>query len=147
MQTKLIMSENQKINTDCFVFLLSKAYQKGHRLVQNRLKPYGLTNIQYIVLEALWDSDGLKAVDLGKQLNIDKATLSGIIDRMTESGWLKKRRDEKDRRMLRLFPSPKANDLKRKLVQERRAANEELLSEFTMEERVLLRRLLLAIAV
>lgn len=147
MQTKLMMSENQKINTDCFVFLLSKAYQKGHRLVQNRFRPYGLTNIQYVVLEVLWNSDGLKAVDLGKQLNIDKATLSGIIDRMTEAGWLIKKRDNQDKRKLRLFPAPKANDLKEKLISERKAANEEMLSEFTIEERILLRRLLLAIAV
>jgi len=147
MQTKLNMTENLITYTDCFVFLLSKAYQKGHKLVQNHLKPYGLTNIQYVVLEVLWNSDGLKAADLGKQLNIDKATLSGIIERMTEAGWLIKKRDNQDRRMIRLFPSPKANKLKEKLVGERKAANEEMLSEFTIEERVLLRRLLLAIAV
>ena len=141
------MNENKKINTDCFVFLLSKAYQKGHRLVQNRLRPYGLTNIQYVVLEVLWNSDGLKAVDLGRQLNIDKSTLSGIIDRMTESGWLIKKRDNQDKRKLRLFPSTKANELKEKLISERKAANEEMLSEFTLEEKLLLRRLLLTIAV
>jgi len=71
MISKLIMRGNEKINADCFVFLLSKTYQKGHRLVQNRLRPYDLTNIQYVVLEVLWNSDGLKAVDLGRQLNMD----------------------------------------------------------------------------
>ncbi len=143
MQTNQIMPENSKINSICYVFLLSKAYQKGHKLVQNRLKPYGLTNIQYLVLEVLWHRGGIKAAELGKQLSIDKATLSGILDRMIEAGWLIKEQDAQDMRMSQLFPSKKANDLKEKLVQERKAANEELLSPFTTEEKILLRRLLL----
>ena len=61
--------EHAKI-TDCYIFLLSKAYQKGHKLVQDRLAPYGLTNIQYVVLEVLWHEAGLTAVEIGKQLMI-----------------------------------------------------------------------------
>jgi DNA-binding MarR family transcriptional regulator len=137
------MPKYSKIDTDCYIFLLAKAYQKGHKLVQNRLQPYGLTNIQYVILEVLWQREGIKAAEIGRLLSIDKATLSGILDRMTEAGWINKQQDEKDRRMVGLFPSKKANDLKVKLVQERKAANEELLSKFTMEEKILLRRLLL----
>jgi len=94
----------------------------------------------------LWNSDGIRAADLGKELHIDKATLSGIIDRMAESGWLMKKRDDQDRRIFRLFPSDKSVDLKENLLNERKAANDEMLAEFTLEEKVLLRRLLLAIA-
>ncbi len=132
-------------NSSCYIFLLSKAYQKGHGLVQKRLQPYGLTNVQYVVLEALWDREGLTAVELGQLLTIDKATLSGILDRMADAALLIKRHDPKDRRMLRLYPSEKANNLKDLLIKERKQANEELLAGFTPEERILLRRLLLSI--
>ncbi len=132
-------------NSSCFIFLLSKAYQKGHGLVQKRLQPYGVTNVQYVVLEALWDREGLTAVELGQLLTIDKATISGILDRMADADLLIKRHDTKDRRMLRLYPSEKANNLKETLIEERKQANEELLAGFTPEERVLLRRLLLSI--
>ncbi|MCP4756648.1 MAG: MarR family transcriptional regulator [Proteobacteria bacterium] len=139
------MPDHSKINTECFVFLLSKAYQKGHQLVQKRLKPFGLTNVQYVVLEILWHQKGLTAVTLGNRLMIDKATMSGILDRMTDSGLMVKKQDDKDRRMTRLFPSERANELKDRLIEERRNANEELLSGFTSEERIVLRRLLLEI--
>ncbi len=139
------MTENNKINSDCYVFLLSKAYQKGHQMVQKRLEPLGLTNIQYMVLEVLWHKEGLTAGELGKRLNIDKATLSGILDRMSDSDWINKKRDEGDRRMFRLFPSGKSMEMKDRLKKEREDANEELLSGFTSEERVLLRRLLLGL--
>jgi len=132
-------------NIDCYCFLLSKASQKGHQLVQKRLEPYGITNVQYIVLEVLWRQDGLTAVELGKRLMIDKATLSGILDRMTEGGWLVKNQDEQDKRMIRLYPSRKSLELKETLIHERELANEELLSGFTTEEKVLLRRLLIGL--
>jgi DNA-binding MarR family transcriptional regulator len=132
-------------SSSCYIFLLSKAYQKGHGLVQKRLQPYGVTNVQYVILEALWHREGLTAVELGQLLTIDKATLSGILDRMADADLLSKRQDAKDKRMLRLYPSEKANDLKETLIEERKQANEELLAGFTSEERILLRRLLLSI--
>lgn len=133
------------VNSGCYIFLLSKAYQKGHGLVQKRLQPYGITNVQYVVLEMLWDQEGLTAGEIGQLLTIDKATLSGILDRMADADLLIKRNDPRDRRMIRLYPSEKAHTLKDTLIEERKQANEELLAGFTQEERIILRRLLLSI--
>lgn len=127
---------------DCTVFLLAKAYQKAHGLIQQRLKPFGLTNLQHLVLEGLWYRPGVTAAELGRLLRLDKATLSGVVERMAEGGWLLKREDPGDRRVVRLFPSERAEALKERLIAERRAANAELLSAYTLEERVVLKRLL-----
>lgn len=140
-----MMHEDAYAGVDCYVFLLSKAYQKGHGLVQKRLRAYGLTNLQYIVLEALWHEPGLNAGELGQLLKVDKATLSGVLERMEDAGWVTKRQDAKDRRVFRLFPAEKANQLKAQLIEERNKANEELLSGFSRKNRILLRRLLLAL--
>jgi len=131
---------------DCYVFLLSKAYQRGHRLVQSRLKPYGLTNLQYVILEMLWARPGASAAELGKELTIDKATLSGALERMAEANWLERRPDPDDGRMMRLHASPKAESVKDQLVELRQEANQEFLEGFSPEERVLLRRFLLDLA-
>ncbi|MCB2193499.1 MAG: MarR family transcriptional regulator [Deltaproteobacteria bacterium] len=130
------------MNPECYVFLLSKAYQKGHRLVQTRLKPYGLTNLQYVILEMLWGRPGASAAELGKELTIDKATISGALDRMSEAGWLEKRPDPDDGRMMRLFASAKADGLREELVALRQEANQELLAGLSSEERLLLGRML-----
>ncbi|MGE0085052.1 MAG: MarR family winged helix-turn-helix transcriptional regulator [Desulfococcaceae bacterium] len=127
---------------DCTVFLLGKAYQKAHADFQKRLKPYGLTNMQHLVLEGLWYQEGMTAADLGKVLILDKATLSGVLDRMTEAGWIVKEQAPEDRRVYRLYPSTKANEMKEQLIAERRKANADLLSGFTIEEQVLFKRLL-----
>lgn len=127
---------------ECMIFLLSKAYQKGQGLVKKRLLPFGLTNIQYVILETLWLEDGLTAVALSAILAIDKATLSGVLERMAEGGWIEKKDDDRDRRAIRVFLTEKASRMRETLQKERQAANEELLSGFTVEEKVLLRRLL-----
>jgi DNA-binding MarR family transcriptional regulator len=131
--------------SDCYVYLLSKAYQKGQSLVQKRLKKFGLTNLQYLVLEVLWRMEGITASETGKLLSIDKATLSGVIERMIDSQWVIKNQDENDKRVFQLYPSEKANQLKEVLINERKEANNQFLADFTIEERVLLRRLLLAL--
>jgi len=131
--------------TDCYIFLIAKVYQKAHRLLQNKLKEFGLTNIQHLVLEALWLLPGVTSVELGRVLIIDKATLSGIIDRLNKGGWIEKKEDQKDKRIIRLYPSKKSMEMKDILLEKRREANYELLSKFSLEEKILLKRFLLEI--
>jgi DNA-binding MarR family transcriptional regulator len=94
------------------------------------------------VLEGLWYECGKTAAELGKLLIMDKATLSGVLDRMADAGWIEKRPDPDDRRVVRLFTTDRADDQKAELIQLRQKANEELLARFSMEEQVLLKRML-----
>ena len=127
---------------DCILFLLAKAYQKTHGVFKKQLYSYGLTPIQHLVLEALWDEDGLSAGDIGKRLVFDGATLSGVLDRLAAGDWVSKRADMADKRMLRICLSRKSKDLKAELSAVRHKTNEDLLARFSLEEKVLLKRLL-----
>ena len=127
---------------DCTIFLLAKAYQKAHNQFKERLKPYGLTNLQHLVLEALWYENGQTAAEMGKMLVLDKATLSGVLERMREADWVLKAPDANDRRVVRIYPSPKAERLKEELIGVRQQANADLLAGFSLEEQVLFKRLL-----
>ena len=136
------MKMNAKPLPDCTIFLLAKAYQKAHGQFKEMLKPYGLTNLQHLVLEGLWYEEGQTAADLGKLLVLDKATLSGVLDRLHDAGWIEKQRDPDDRRVVRIFTAEKAQALKKELVELRREANNDLLAPFSLEEKVLLKRML-----
>jgi DNA-binding MarR family transcriptional regulator len=140
MESELTISP--KPLPDCAIFLLAKAYQMAHGRFQEMLRPYALTNLQHLVLEGLWYTEGQTAAELGKLLVLDKATLSGVLDRMREAGWLTKRPDPQDRRVVRLFTTPKAEERKEELITLRRKANAQLLAGFSLEEQVLLKRLL-----
>lgn len=127
---------------DCTIFLLAKAYQKAHGRFKAMLRPYDLTNLQHLVLEGLWYREGVTAADLGKLLVLDKATLSGILDRMIDAGWIRKERDPDDKRLFHLFTTEKANTSRQELIDLRIKANEELLDAFSEEERRIFKRLL-----
>ena len=127
---------------DCTIFLLAKAYQKAHGEFKKELKPFKLTNIQHLVLEALWFQEGYTAAELGKFLILDKATLSGVLDRLADAGWIRKEQDPEDGRVVRLYTAEKADEMKDELIGLRKAANEKLLSGFNPEEQVLFKRFL-----
>ena len=134
--------ESRENRPDCTIFLLAKAYQKGHSLLKSRLRKYNLTNMQHLVLEGIWFKEGCTAAEMGRLLVLDKATISGVIDRLMTGNWIRKTEDSDDKRSNRLYPSDKATKLKSELLTERKIANEELLSQFSFEERVLFKRLL-----
>lgn len=127
---------------DCMVFLLGKAYQKAHADFKKRLKPYGLTNIQHLILEGLWYQEGMTATEICRLLIMDKATVSGVLERMAETGWIEKRPDPEDGRVHHLYPSAQANEYKAQLIAERKAANRHILENFSVEEQILFKRLL-----
>ena len=127
---------------DCTIFLLAKAYQKAHGDFKKELKPFKLTNIQHLVLEALWYQEGYTAAELGKFLVLDKATLSGVLDRLVDAGWIRKEADPDDGRIFRIYTAEKADAMKDELIALRRAANEKLLAGFNPEEQILFKRFL-----
>ncbi len=127
---------------DCIVYLLAKAYQHAHAHAKRKLAVYGLTPVQQLVLAALYQDEGISAGDLGKKLALDPATLSGILDRMVEGGWVVKETDPEDRRVLKIYLTDQAEMLAPKLMEERDKANEEILRNLSFAEKVLLKRLL-----
>lgn len=127
---------------DCIVFLLAKAYQKAHGDCKKQLQPYGLTNLQHLVLEGLWQHQGMTAAQLGKFLILDKATLSGVLERMAARGWISKKPHPEDGRLQCLFTSSQADELQEKLTKKRRQTNEQIMSPFSIEEKLLFKRFL-----
>ena len=127
---------------DCIVFLLAKAYQQAHSHLKKLLLPYGLTPVQYLVLEAISEEEGVSATEIGRKVSLDSATLSGILDRLTEKEWIVKELDPQDRRSLRLYLAEKTRAAKEEMAGFRVRSNEEILKDFSFEERILLKRLL-----
>lgn len=127
---------------DCIIFLLAKAYQKAHGDFKRRLHSHGLTPVQHLVLEALWEEEGLSAGDIGKKLMLDSATLSGVLERLAEKAWIAKEADDADKRYIRIYLTDKAKEMKALLIDEREQANERILSVLNVEEKLLLKRML-----
>ena len=74
------------------------------RSVVNRytpyLKPLGLTYTQYIVLLVLWEHDGISVSEIGEKLMLDNGTLSPLLKKMEQAGWVERRRSTEDDRVV-----------------------------------------------
>ncbi|MBI5521480.1 MAG: MarR family transcriptional regulator [Desulfarculus sp.] len=127
---------------DCIIFLLSKAYQKAHGILKERLRPYGLTTLQQLILGTLSLEDGQSAGEIGQRLVLDSATVSGTLDRLADGGWISKETDPNDRRVVRISLTAKAREAEISLKQTRQQCNAEILKPLSLEERILFKRLL-----
>ena len=64
------------------------------------LKPLGLTYTQYIVLLVLWERDGLTVGEICDKLMLDNGTLSPLLKKMQQAGYIEKNRSELDDRVV-----------------------------------------------
>ncbi|MBR0152245.1 MAG: iron-containing alcohol dehydrogenase, partial [Lachnospiraceae bacterium] len=64
------------------------------------LKPLGLTYTQYIVFMVLWEEKSLPARDLGRKLYLDSGTLTPLLKKLEEEGYVTRERSHEDERVL-----------------------------------------------
>jgi DNA-binding MarR family transcriptional regulator len=135
--------DNRIRYNDCIVFLIAKANQNAQRILKERLKKFGLTTVQGLILGELFEEDGLTASDIGSRLVLDNATVSGVLDRLLEKGWIKKVADTKDKRVQKIYlTSTDDTHLIHQLFDARKQANETILKKLSREEQLLFKRFL-----
>ena len=127
---------------DCIVFLLAKAYQRAHASFKKRLFPFGITPVQLLILEVLWEEEVLSPAEISEKIAMDSATLSGVLERMAEGGMIKREENPEDRRSIRVSLTAKAKKMQEDLAGQRTAINEELTEKLSLEEKLLLKRML-----
>ena len=66
------------------------------------LKPLGLTYTQYIVFLVLWEKDGISVTEIGEKLMLDNGTLSPLLKKMEQAGYIERRRSARDDRVVEI---------------------------------------------
>ncbi len=64
------------------------------------LKPLGLTYTQYLVFLALWESGETTVGELCRKLYLDCGTLTPLLKKMEEHGWIERTRSREDERVV-----------------------------------------------
>lgn len=63
------------------------------------LKPLGLTYTQYIVLMVLWERESTTVGELGRILHLDSGTLTPLLKKMQQEGYVTRTRSRDDERI------------------------------------------------
>ena len=64
------------------------------------LRPLGLTYTQYLVFLVLWERDGSTVGELCDKLMLDSGTLSPLLKKMQQAGYVEKKRSSDDDRVV-----------------------------------------------
>ena len=108
------MTQEQKMamkleNQLCFP--LYAAARSVTNLYTPYLKPLGLTYTQYIVFLVLWEKDGITVGEICSKLMLDNGTLSPLLKKMQQAGYIEKKRNEEDDRVVNIFLTDKGREL------------------------------------
>jgi DNA-binding MarR family transcriptional regulator len=119
---------------DCICFQLGKALRKVSRAYREEIAHYGLTHGQFFMLVAVMEEEGLLPSELAEKIAQDRATTTGLLDRLEKDGWIERRMDMQDRRSLRIFLTPHARRRRGAVMGLFEETNRKFISRFTREE-------------
>lgn len=129
--------DNSNINggpSKYICFKLSRVVRKVQRYYESNLSSFGITPVQFYVLSALWENDGVKFKDLARSLNMDGSTLTGILDRMERLDFVERRNDPEDRRSLLIFLKEKAKQIQLEVISLAEKLNQKIKEDFNETE-------------
>jgi MarR family transcriptional regulator, transcriptional regulator for hemolysin len=86
-----------------FGFILNDVARLLRTAFDRRVKSLGLTRSQWWVLNHLFRNDGVTQSELADILEIEKATLGRLLDRLEAKGWVRREGHADDRRAKRVF--------------------------------------------
>ena len=81
-------------------FPLYAAARNVTNLYTPYLKPLGLTYTQYIAFLVLWERDGIPVGELCETLMLDNGTISPLLKKMQQAGYIERTRSEWDDRVV-----------------------------------------------
>ncbi len=91
-------------------FLIHDAARLLRKRFEAKGSAYGLSAAQWRLLVRLVKDEGVAQARLAELLEIEPISVSRLLDRMEEGGWIERRQDASDRRVRIIFPTDKSRE-------------------------------------
>lgn len=127
---------------DSVGYVVTELARAQRHAVAAKLANLGLYPGQEVLLLALWARDGQSQQELAAGAGVEAPTVSKSLGRMERAGLIERRRDPSDARVSRVYLTENGKALEAPVRQVWEAVEATMLADFTLEERLLLRRLL-----
>jgi DNA-binding MarR family transcriptional regulator len=110
--------------------------------MDRRLRAYEVTLSQWFVLKQLWRQEGKSQVELQELLDLERATVNGLVQRMIRAGLIQSKPDPDDGRVQRIFLTERGRALQKITPALEEEVNARVLEGFSEDERTFFIRLL-----
>ncbi|MDD6296170.1 MAG: MarR family winged helix-turn-helix transcriptional regulator [Treponema sp.] len=117
--------------------LISQIHQISQRIWNSILKNYNLQDLSGArgrIIFALWNTDNIPIKELVKKTSLDKATLTGIIDRLERDGFIIRSHNPQDKREIIISRTGKDEIFKTKIPAASDEQNALFYKDFSQEE-------------
>jgi len=91
-------------------FLIHDSARLLRKRFEGKGKSLGLSAAQWRLMVRLVKEEGVAQARLAELLEIEPISVSRLLDRMEEGGWIERRQDLNDRRVRMIFPTDKSRD-------------------------------------
>lgn len=92
-------------------FLIHDVQRLLRKRFEARASETGLSAAQWRLLVRVAKEEGVAQARLAELLEIEPISVSRLIDRMQEGGWIERRQDTNDRRVRTIYPTPRAREV------------------------------------
>lgn len=129
---------------DSLSFLLVQVSKAHRQTVASALERLGLHVGQEMLLKYLAREDGVSQSELAARMEVEPPTVTKMLSRMEGTGLLERRRDPSDARVYRVYLTEQGRAALTAIDQIWQEIETAMVAGLSLEERLLLRRLLLA---
>jgi DNA-binding MarR family transcriptional regulator len=123
-------------------FLISDVARLMRTVFDRRVRRLGLTRAQWLALTRLHRRPGASQSELADLMEIEKATVGRLIDRLEAKGWVERRAQAGDRRINRVYLTAVAERVHKRIWRIAEATVDDALAELSQRESAQLLKLL-----
>jgi MarR family transcriptional regulator, transcriptional regulator for hemolysin len=116
-------------------FLMHDVSRLRRKVFDELVRPMGVTRSQWWVLAHLARHDGMIQSDLAGELELGKAALGSLVDRLEASGLIRRGADKTDRRVKRVYLSAQGSQLIKDMLVFSQEMSERILEGLGDEDR------------
>jgi MarR family transcriptional regulator, transcriptional regulator for hemolysin len=103
-------------NTDEYIgVVISDVARLLRTEFDRRVRRLGITRAQWLVLTRLHRHPGASLSELAEMMEVEKATAGRMIDRLVANGWVERRTQRDDRRVKRVYLTPEAERVHKRI--------------------------------
>jgi DNA-binding MarR family transcriptional regulator len=124
-------------------YLVRDANRAFQRLLEKRISPHGVTRGQWYFLRVLWIEEGLSQRELSSRTGMMEPTTVIALRGMEKTGLVRRVRSPDDRRVTRVFLTPKARRLRDRLLQISLGLNDQASEGINPEDLAQFRRIVM----
>ena len=105
------------------------------RLAEIALTPFGISSVEYGIMEGCLETDGITATELAADIDADVSVISRRVNTLVEAGLLSRLRTADDRRRVRLSLTEEGRSMTLRMAEQLRARESLMMRGIDEDER------------